>query len=355
MERELDLRELLPYIDPAALSYQDWCNVGMALKQEGYSCDVWDEWSRADSRYHAGECWRKWESFRGSASPVTGGTIVQMAKERGWRPSSDPGHELDWDAEIGGKEVGVIVKDPGWIEQQEIQEPERWEPVKELIRYLDALFDSTDNVGYVTKSFVRDGKHMPTKGNYDRTAGELIQALQGCDGDIGSVLGDYDQGTGAWIRFNPLDGKGVRNENVTDYRFALVESDKMDLATQNAMIRELELPVAALVYSGKKSIHAIVRIEAATYEEYRKRVDYLYTGPAHLYTGQEAAAVGMAYSLTMDDYIFGSHRSHGEVLAKGFNATKNLPEKELYQIMKDFYGGALLNVVEKENKSDTEH
>ncbi|MBR2509375.1 MAG: dehydrogenase, partial [Lentisphaeria bacterium] len=80
-------------------------------------------------------------------------------------------------------------------------------------------------------------------------------------------------------------------------------------------------------------------------------VDYLYTGPAHLYTGQEASAVGMAYSLTMDDYIFGSHRSHGEVLAKGFNAIKNLPEKELYQIMKDFYGGALLNVVEKENKS----
>ena len=55
-------------------------------------------------------------------------------------------------------------------------------------------------------------------------------------------------------------------------------------------------------------------------------VDYVYTGPAHLYTGQEAGAVGMAYGLTMDDYIFGSHRSHGEVLAKGFAAIKQLPE-----------------------------
>ncbi|MDD3154420.1 MAG: thiamine pyrophosphate-dependent enzyme, partial [Victivallaceae bacterium] len=80
-------------------------------------------------------------------------------------------------------------------------------------------------------------------------------------------------------------------------------------------------------------------------------VDYHYTGPAHLYTGQEAAAVGMAYNLTMDDYIFGSHRSHGEVLAKGFNAIKHLPEKELYSIMKECFNGALLNVVEKENKS----
>ena len=80
-------------------------------------------------------------------------------------------------------------------------------------------------------------------------------------------------------------------------------------------------------------------------------VDYLYTGPAHLYTGQEAEAVGMAYTLTHDDVIFGSHRSHGEVLAKGFNAIRNLSEKELMEVMKTFFDGALLKVVEKYNKS----
>lgn len=51
----------------------------------------------------------------------------------------------------------------------------------------------------------------------------------------------------------------------------------MDLAKQNAIIRELELPVAALVHSGKKSIHAIVKVDARDYQEYRKRVDYIYT------------------------------------------------------------------------------
>ena len=80
-------------------------------------------------------------------------------------------------------------------------------------------------------------------------------------------------------------------------------------------------------------------------------VDYQYTGPAHLYIGQESAAVGMAFSLTHDDQIFGSHRSHGEVLAKGFNAIRNLPEKDLEQVMKEFLDGALLKVVEKENKT----
>lgn len=273
-----DLKELLPYIDPANLDYQEWIDVGMALHHEGFPCDVWDDWSRNDSRYHPGECARKWAGFgHGGGAPVTGGTIVQMAKDRGWSPWSGPGQELDWDSEIGGRETGVIVRDTGWVEGRELQEPQNWDPVQDLIRYLEALFDSTDNVGYVTKSFEHDGKYMPTRGSWDRTAGDLIEALKRCGGDIGSVLGDYNPAVGAWIRFNPLDGNGVKNANVTDFRFALVESDHMDLEKQNALIRELELPVAALVYSGGKSVHAIVRIEAATYEEYRKRVDFLYT------------------------------------------------------------------------------
>ncbi|MDE8053813.1 AAA family ATPase [Erysipelothrix rhusiopathiae] len=114
------------------------------------------------------------------------------------------------------------------------------------------------------------------KGNFDRTAGELIQELHKYKNDIGAVIGDYKPEAGAWIRFNPLDGKGVKNENVTDYRYALVESDSIPVERQNAIIRELELSVATLVYSGGKSIHAVVKVEAATMEEYRKRVNYLY-------------------------------------------------------------------------------
>ena len=146
-----------------------------------------------------------------------------------------------------------------------------------MIRYLETLFEASENVGYVTESWEKDGKFLPTKGNWGRSAGQLIQELNACNGDIGSVMGDCKPEAGAWIRFNPLDGKGCKNENVTEYRYALVESDTMDIDQQNAIIRELELPVACLVYSGGKSLHAIVRIEAADYQEYRKRVDYLYT------------------------------------------------------------------------------
>ena len=279
MEKQnIDLAELLEYIDPGALEYQDWINVGMALKHEGYSVDVFDSWSRRDvPRYHPGECQKKWATFNGASggAPVTAGTIVDMAKAGGWVPAYS--HELDWDDDIGGKSDELTVVNKDWIESKEITIPDKLDPVKEITEYLQTLFESTENVGYVTECWENsDGKFLPTKGAYDRSAGELIKALSDCGGDIGSVIGDYRKEAGAWIRFNPLDGKGVKNENVTDFRYALVESDSMDIAMQNAIIRELELPVAVMVYSGGKSLHAIVRIEAANYDEYRKRVDYLY-------------------------------------------------------------------------------
>src|SRR5262249_53455642 len=78
-----------------------------------------------------------------------------------------------------------------------------------------------------------------------------------------------------------------------------------------------------------------------------KGITYNHAGPAHLSIGQEAAAVGMAFELGPDDHIFGSHRSHGEILAKGFSAIRKLSEGELLQIMHSYRGGALLKPVEK--------
>jgi len=78
---------------------------------------------------------------------------------------------------------------------------------------------------------------------------------------------------------------------------------------------------------------------------------YTYPGPAHLSAGQEAAAVGQAYLLGKDDISFGSHRSHGEILARGLVSIHKLSESELQKIMKDFFGGSILSVVEKANPS----
>ena len=278
--QQYDIKEMLNYIDPASLDYQEWVSVGMALKQEGYTASVWDAWSRADPRYKAGECFKKWGSFRNEngGAPVTGGTIFEYAK-RGGMPlpssDSDPGHALDWDDEIRADDLRII--DSGWLEEREVTEPadDKWDPSGELITYLETLFQSTENVGYVTEVYETEDRLSPKKGHFDRTAGELIEKLRK-HRDVGAVFGDCNPKAGAWIRFNPMDGQDVRNTNVTDFRFALVESDSVSLGRQNAIIRELELPVACMVFSGGKSIHAIVRIDAPDYGEYKKRVEYLY-------------------------------------------------------------------------------
>ena len=68
-------------------------------------------------------------------------------------------------------------------------------------------------------------------------------------------------------------------------------------------------------------------------------VPYNHPGPAHLSIGQEAAAVGMAYTLGVEDFIFGSHRSHGEILAKGLSAISKLSDEQLEKIMDSHFDG----------------
>ncbi|MBQ8524176.1 MAG: dehydrogenase, partial [Clostridia bacterium] len=65
-------------------------------------------------------------------------------------------------------------------------------------------------------------------------------------------------------------------------------------------------------------------------------VKYNNPGPAHLSIGQEASAVGQAYCLDINDFTFGSHRSHGEIIAKGLSSINKLDDKELYDIMREF-------------------
>ena len=263
-----NILEALKYIDASATSYEEWVQVGMALKTEGYDWTVWDAWSQADKRYKPGECERKWRTFTGSSKPVSGGTIVQMAKERGFTPHAFEGDGcMDWNDVIEYDGDGVTY-----------EVPQTQSPAEQLVTFLETLFKPDELVGYVSNDVWKDaeGKWMPSKGVYDRTAAELIAQIRKYPNDLGATIGDWKKECGAWIRFNPLDGMGVKNENVTRFTYALVESDDMPIHEQDALYRKLELPIATLTHSGGKSLHAIVRVDAENYEEYRKRVDFLY-------------------------------------------------------------------------------
>lgn len=285
MESKIDLRELLEYIDPSQCSYDEWLNVGLALHQEGYPMFVWEEWSADDGeRFHDGECAAKWESFgRYTGKLVTGATITQMAKENGWtsKHKFENNEALSFDSMVlATTPEQYQVVDKNWIEESDVHIPKSYpleQRKQDIVTYLTTLFEPEEYVGYVVNTFaLPDGKQSPTMGNYSRTVQQIIDGINGTT-QLENVFGSFNKEMGAWIRFNPIDGKGVKNDNVTAFRYMLLESDNMSLGKQKAILEQLELPIAAMVFSGGKSIHAIVKVDACSYEEYRKRVDFIYS------------------------------------------------------------------------------
>ena len=133
-----------------------------------------------------------------------------------------------------------------------------------------------------------------------------------------------------FVEFQPIAvnqyQKSVKDEkeNFTDEEFKLIYHDMV-------LIREFETMLNLIKTKG----------------EYNG-TSYNHPGPAHLSIGQESAAVGMAWTLSVDDFIFGSHRSHGEILAKGMSAIHKLDDNELTSIMENFFEGAIYEIVKKD-------
>ncbi|WHH61534.1 alpha-ketoacid dehydrogenase subunit alpha/beta [Petroclostridium sp. X23] len=139
-----------------------------------------------------------------------------------------------------------------------------------------------------------------------------------------------------WVKFNDIPVNQY-NKSIDEEKDNFSTEDFLRIYRDMTIIREFE------------SMINIIK----TTSEYNG-IQYNHPGPAHLSIGQEASAVGQAYILDKDDYIFGSHRSHGEILAKGLSAIEKLSDKELMETMEKYFDGAILKVVEgkQKNKND---
>ena len=266
----MELQEVLKKLSPALLSYDEWLEVGAALYHSGYDCSLWDDWSRADSRYKDGDCESRWRGFGDYVgTSKTEASIFHLAKQYGIDirdSASMTKSDLDWD--------NTFFVDKDFIEDKTLVEPVRWEQKKQIIDFLSTLFRPEEYVGFVLASMEKDGKFIPANaGSYKRTCGEIIADLE--KNDIEHALGSYNPNAGGWVRFNPLDGEGCKAANVAEYRYCLVESDDMSIEKQYAMFTELRLPIATLTHSGGKSLHAIVKVNAPNRHEYQKRFEYI--------------------------------------------------------------------------------
>lgn len=95
---DVDIAELLDYIDGRDYSHDDWLMVGMAIHEatKGTGFELWTEWSKKSPK-STGKSWeRKWNSFGNSPNPVTVGTLVHLAKQGGWKRRVEI-PELKWE------------------------------------------------------------------------------------------------------------------------------------------------------------------------------------------------------------------------------------------------------------------
>lgn len=244
-----EIQEALSYIKVAEISYQEWLNVGMALKSAGYPLEIFEDWSRNDPRFKQGECEKKWASFQGEGIGI--GTLYHLAIQRGYYTSKNSNNFEEIILPYSFPSCSFETKEEGHAD---------------IVKFVTSLYKPNDIVNIVSDTKFIKGKHIPRNQGDNVTVAELVGNLDRLETGIG----------GAWIRINPVDGNGVNNENVTDFNYCLLESDKMSLQEQYAMYKKLKLPLAFLVHSGGKSLHGVAKIYARSLEEYKQRVNRLY-------------------------------------------------------------------------------
>ena len=137
------------------------------------------------------------------------------------------------------------------------------------------------------------------------------------------------------IEFAPIPVNQY-DRDIADEKINFSQQEFLNIYRDMAIIREFE------------SMLNLIKTKGECYG-----IRYNHPGPAHLSVGQEAAAVGMAFLLDENDFIFGSHRSHGEILAKGLSVIGKMSEEKLVAIMENYFEGKTLEVVKKSFSGDT--
>lgn len=146
-----------------------------------------------------------------------------------------------------------------------------------FVKLLDNCFLADEFVAIAPARENEDGEVVPTRGvTFTREKWKTrVQAKGGIERCFSTKLGLF-------VRINPVQEGGAKNEHIAAFRHALVEFDRdaegsnIPKEEQYGAIIASGLPVAALIDSGNKSLHAWVRVDAADAGEYRRRVEIVW-------------------------------------------------------------------------------
>ncbi len=291
-----DLQNALTYIP--ADDYNVYRDVIAALKHEALVGKISEDdsmalarsWASTSSKFDSREFERKWASFRDTyAGELIGaGSIIKMAKSYGYGTVQ---------REVGRLGIGSSIDISGLAMPSNSQSMHvlpsaplsAYEQEKQMMQFLD-LYQDTDRLNIVigatfsekANKWIPDGKGITRtvaewreniRASFAQNAGPFSMYYADTDKDGNAV--SYNLEAGVWVRINPTDGHGVGNGNITSFRYALIESDSMDKAQQLQLIKKIGCTMLA-IDSGKKSVHAVIDLNAASLRDYGQKVDALY-------------------------------------------------------------------------------
>ena len=151
-----------------------------------------------------------------------------------------------------------------------------WDQKGDMKTFLQTMFKDDEFVGTCSEFYTApDGRRVPTRGLFQRKSKQIENVLDNTN-NVAAAVGRYRKADGAYVRVNPLDGRGISDANVAAFRYTLLECDTLPLDLQYGYVKALNLPTQAIVTSGRKSLHTVVKIDASDLAEYKERVALLH-------------------------------------------------------------------------------
>ena len=242
---------------PADLPYPDWFRVAAALKNSGVEFEEFDLWSQtAPDKYDGTTAEQVWDDAAAYGKPeITLGTLRFIAAQYN----------------------GTIVPAP----QEMLPPPEsEEEQATQIAEFLETMFCPGESYELVSEVMINgNGKKIPCRSTPEIIVREESEFSAESIANITTFVSSCSDG--AWISLNPVSqvikGRAPTDAEVTECRHALIEADDLSKEEQWQKLRELNLPILAVVWSGGKSLHAIVKIDAGNDQElYKKRVELLH-------------------------------------------------------------------------------
>jgi RecA-family ATPase len=159
--------------------------------------------------------------------------------------------------------------------------PKKVEVNNDFLDLLYNCFEASDYLSIAEVAVGDSGRRFPSNGgDTSKTRDEWINLYkQNCGGNIQNLLPSPH---GSWIRINPMVKDGKSDKDVSEFRYCLIESDNLPVDEQEKILRESGLPIAAIIDSAGKSIHAWVRVDATNIDEYHERREKLWEVLPHL-------------------------------------------------------------------------